>query len=459
MTFPTTPPLILDPIAATERAARLVRQALTDLGHAYTRQDGQLVPVVYKSLSVAGDEYALLEVDTQRLPPRVNAAQLIRPDVLHHLTTVVGHPVRRLNTTGLTYCVVLRLTPQVRLPPRADLDLAHRPTGKPYQVPIGAGREGPVWRSLLDTGHILVGGESGSGKSSWLHSALAALLTAHGPAELQLYLVDPKMVEFTVWAGVPQLVGAIAEEAGEATQVTARVLAEMDRRAVLFQAVLARDLLTYNRRAPAPLPLVLVVIDEVTDLALQAGLSSAFYTNLIRLAAKARSFGVVLVLATQHPKAEVLNTLIRENFSTRIAFRVTTLDHSKVILGEGGAQEIPRTVRGRLVVRLDGDLTTLQGYYLSDEALQETAQQISGSRSVTLPPLLSEVEIALVRYAVEYLAGAFCVEDLEAQFGQPRAIRRIARRWEACGWLTPAQPGQQPRQVTAELLRLAGIST
>ena len=297
MTFPTTPPLVLDPIAATERAARLVRQALTDLGHVYTRQDGRKVPIVYKSLSVAGDdEYALLEVDTQRLPPRVNARDLTDPKVLHHLTTVVGHPVRRLNTTGLTYCVVLRLTPQVRLPPRADLDLAHRPTDKPYQVPIGAGREGPVWRSLLDTGHILVGGESGSGKSSWLHSALAALLTAHGPAELQLYLVDPKMVEFTVWAGVPHLVRPIAEESDAATQVTARVLAELDRWAALFQAVLARDLLTYNRRATAPLPLVLVVIDEVTDLALQAGLSSAFYTYLIRLAAKARSFGVVLVV-------------------------------------------------------------------------------------------------------------------------------------------------------------------
>jgi hypothetical protein len=465
MTTPTTP-IILDPAAETERAARLVRQALTQLGHAHTTQDGRLVQVCYKSLSVAGDQYGLLEVDTQRLPPRVNVAKLAHADVLHHLTAVVGKPVCRLNTTGLTYCVELRPTPKIRLPQRVDLDLSHRPAGKPYQVPIGVGRAGPVWRSLLSTGHILVGGESGGGKSTWLHSALAALLTAHDPAELQLYLVDPKMVEFTVWAGAPHLALPIAEEVEAATRVTEHVLAEMDRRVALFQAVLARDLATYNvrrtlpgnRRASAPLPLVLVIIDEVTDLALQAGLSSAFYTNLIRLASKARSFGVVLVLATQHPKAEVLNTLIRENISTRIAFRVATAEHSRVILGAGGAQEIPRTVRGRLVARLDGGLTTLQGYYLSDEALLAVAGQVC-QQPARSP--LSDEERTLVAYAVAYLGGAFRIDDLAQAFaGQVsrHRLKQVGQRWERRGWLTPAQPGQHARRVTTELLALAELA-
>jgi hypothetical protein len=468
------PRTILDPAAETERAARLVRQALTQLGHAHTTQDGRLVQVCYKSLSVAGDQYGLLEVDTQRLPPRVNVAKLVHEDVLHHLTAVVGKPVRRLNTTGLTYCVELRPTPKIHLPQRVDLDLSHRPAGKPYQVPIGVGHAGPIWRSLLDTGHILVGGESGGGKSTWLHSLLAALLTAHDPAELQLYLVDPKMVEFTVWAGVPHLALPIAEEAEAATQVTEHVLAEMERRVALFQSVLARDLATYNvrrtspgnvrrtlpdnQRASEPLPLVLVIIDEVTDLALQAGLSSPFYTNLIRLASKARSFGVVLVLATQHPKAEVLNTLIRENISTRIAFRVTTAEHSRVILGEGGAQELPRTVRGRLAARLDGDLTTLQGYYLSDEALRTVAGQV-GQQSAPSP--LAGVEQDLVAYAVAHLDGAFRIDDLAQAFAgrvSRHRLKQIGQRWEQRGWLTPAQPGQHARQVTAELLTLAGLT-
>ena len=455
MTIPTTP-ITLDPVAETERAARLVRQALTQLGHAYTTQDGRLVQVCYKSLSVAGDQYGLLELDAQRLPPKVSVAKLTADDVLHHLTAVVGKPVRRLNTTGLTYCVELRPVPKSRLPQHAALDLEDRPAGESYLAPIGVGHAGPVWRSLLDTGHILVGGESGGGKSTWLHSLLAALLTAHDPAELQLYLVDPKVVEFAPWAYVPHLARPIATEVKDATALVERVLAEMDRRAALFQSILARNLAAYNRRAEEPLPLVLLVVDEVTDLALQAGLKSPLYIGLTRLVSKARSFGIVLVLATQHPKAEVLNTLIRENFSTRIAFRVTTVEHSRVILGEGGAQEIPRTIRGRLLARVDNHLVPLQGYYLSDEALATVTQQVRGQ---PVAPPLAEVEVALVRYAVEQLGGDFHIDTLAAVFkGQPGASRRQlikrGRQWEARGWLTPALPGQRARQVTPELTAL-----
>ncbi|MBU0492210.1 MAG: hypothetical protein KKA73_18870 [Chloroflexi bacterium] len=452
-----TPPT-LDATAETERAARLVQQALTRLGHAYTTQDGRLVQISYKSLSVAGDRYGLLEVDTQRLPPRVNVARLAHDDVLHHLTAVVGKPVHRLNTTGLTFCVVLEPAARTRLPRYVALDLEQRPTAAPYLVPIGVGHAGPVWRSLLQTGHILVGGETGSGKSTWLQALLAALLTVHDPTQLQLYLVDPKIVEFALWANVPHLGQPIATEVDEATAIIGRLLAELDRRAALFQSVLARNLAAYNARAAEPLPLVLVVIDELTDLALQAGLKSPFYTGLTRLISKARSFGLVLVLATTHPKAEVLNTLVRENCSTRIAFRVTTADHSRVILGSSGAHEIPRTVRGRLLARVDSRLVTLQGYYVADEALQAVAQQVQGQVGVSP---LSATEIALVRYAVEQLAGDFLIDQLYAEFG-PRGqgrlsrdrLRKLAQAWAARGWLMePAQP-TQPRRVADELAHL-----
>ncbi|MBU0491315.1 MAG: hypothetical protein KKA73_03010 [Chloroflexi bacterium] len=450
----------LDPTGETERAARLVQQALTQLGHAYTTQDGRLVQICYKSLSVAGDRYGLLEVDTQRLPPKVNVARLVHEDVLHHLTAVVGKPVHRLNTTGLTYCVALQPAQRVRLPRHVALpqDLAEQLGTEPYRIPIGVGHEGPVWRSLLQTGHILVGGETGGGKSTWLQGLLAALLTAHDPTQLQLYLVDPKIVELALWADIPHLGQPIATEVDEATAVIERLLAELDRRAALFQSVLARNLAAYNARAAEPLPLVLLVIDEVTDLALQAGLKSPFYIGLTRLVSKARSFGIVLVVATQHPKAEVLNTLIRENFSTRLAFRVTTVDHSRVILGTGGAQEIPRTVRGRMLARVDNRLAPLQGYYVADETLQAVAQQVRGQ---PVAPPLADIELALVRYATAHLDGAFHIDKLTETFkGQPGASRRQllkrARRWEARGWLTPALPGQQARQITAELLALVG---
>ncbi|MFZ5919072.1 MAG: FtsK/SpoIIIE domain-containing protein [Chloroflexota bacterium] len=177
--------------------------------------------------------------------------------------------------------------------------------------------------------HILVGGESGSGKSTWLNTMLVALLMAHTPQELQVAIVDPKQVEFQAYAGIPHLFAPIATEVDEAAALTARLLAELDCRRALFAGVLARDLAAYNRVADEPLPLLLLIVDEVTDIALQAGLRSAFYTDLIRLVSKGRAFGLVVVLATQNSKAEVLNTLIRGNLSTRIAFRVTTAEHAR----------------------------------------------------------------------------------------------------------------------------------
>jgi S-DNA-T family DNA segregation ATPase FtsK/SpoIIIE len=211
-----------------------------------------------------------------------------------------------------------------------------------------------------------VGGESGSGKSTWLHVALSALSAVHRPEELQVALVDPKQVEFQVYAGLPHLLAPIAVEAEEASALTERLLAELDRRRALYARAGARNLVNYGHLTGDRLPLLLLMVDEVTDIALEAGLRSLFYKNLIRLVSKGRAFGLVVVLATQNPKAEVLNTLIRGNMSTRIAFRVATVNHSRTVLGMSGAEKIPRSVRGRLVARLDQNLVNLQGFDIID---------------------------------------------------------------------------------------------
>ena len=227
-----------------------------------------------------------------------------------------------------------------------------------------------MWRSLLDTGHILVGGESGSGKSTWLHAMLIALLSAYKADELWLALIDPKQVEFQVYQDTPHLLAPLVTEADGASALTARLLDELDRRRALFARAGARNLVNYRHLTGEPLPLVLLVVDEVTDIALEAGLKSSFYENLIRLVSKGRAFGLVVVLATQNPKAEVLNTLIRGNMSTRIAFRVAANHHSRTILGMSGAEKLPRSVRGRLVVRLDRDLENLQGFDIIDSQIR-----------------------------------------------------------------------------------------
>ena len=448
---------MLDPRVEVSQAAERIRNALTRLGYCYRTKGGDLIEVSYRQLGLVGDEYGVIEVDTQRLPPRVSIVKLTRPETLHHLTAVVGRPVHKLNTTGLTYCVELQPRPRRRLPRAVRLDMDSRPPGA-YMIPIGQGLEGPEWRSLFDTSHILVGGESRSGKSTWLNAALVALLSTYTPAELQLAIVDPKGVEFTPFEGIPHLVKPVALEPQAASGVTRWLVEEMDRRRDLFAGVYARSLDRYNERAEkmgaSPLPLILAVVDEVSDIALQCGLRSVFYRNLIRIASKGAAFGVVLVLATQNPKAEVLNTLIRGNLSTRIAFRVSSVEHSRTILGQGGAQKLPRTIRGRLLARVDDAMLEMQGFYVPDEAVLALTRRWTERCG----PALSPVERALVVYAQHELDGAFPIRGLYEQFKgriSHRQLVKLGRRWEHNGWLLSPASVTEPRRVTDALCEMA----
>lgn len=448
--------LQLDPRLEVREAAERIRTALTRLGLCYRTKNDDLIEISYRQLGVVGDQFGVLEVDVQRLPPRVSIGKLTHPETIHHLTAVVGKPVHKLNTTGLTYCIELQPRGKRRLPTSVELDMRARPMGD-YMIPIGQGLDKAEWRSLYETSHILVGGESRSGKSTWLNATLTALLSTYTPEMLRLALIDPKGVEFTPFEGIPHLVKSVATEPHSASVLTSWLVSEMDRRRDLFAGVFARHLRAYNQcvseRGEKPLPLILVVIDEVSDIALQAGLNSEFYRNMIRLSSKGAAFGLIMILATQNPKAEVLNTLIRGNMSTRIAFRVASPEHSRTILGRTGAQELPRTIRGRLLARMDGALTELQGFRVPDEAVLALARHWAERDS----PTLSELERSLVVYAQEELGGEFPIARIAEAFkGQisHRQLTKLGRRWEQNGWLTEPASVVEPRRITEALLKM-----
>jgi len=150
---------MLTPKTELERDARLIQQALTRLGFAFTDKAGLLHQVEFRGLYLSdGEGWALLDVDTSRLPPKVNAVKLMSEDVLHHLAVVVGRPVKVLNTTSLTYAIALRPTVASEpLPGRAVLDLSTRPEGA-YTFPVGESSQGPVWLSLLTSDAALTSG-------------------------------------------------------------------------------------------------------------------------------------------------------------------------------------------------------------------------------------------------------------------------------------------------------------
>jgi hypothetical protein len=447
--------------------AKTVRATLTRLGYAAKRDDGSLWEIAFKSLSYyePGDA-ALIEVDVHRLPRKVTTLDLTGDVTLHELSTALdGLPVKALNTRGLVYAVQLSPPPPpVRLPRRVDLDLATRPDGE-YQVPLGVGRNGPRWASLLDLLNVLVGGQPGSGKSMLLSTWLAALTTAYGPAGLRLTLIDPKRVELAGWRGLPHLAGGIATTSDEAGQAFDLLLDEVDRRARAFATVNARGLVGYNRRATEPLPLHLVVIDELTDLAIQAGgPKSDLWRKLLRAASTGRALGILFVMATQSPRSEIVNGNLKAVLNTRIAFRVPTSTDSQVILDRPDAARLPKALPGRMVAITGDKAEVLQGYCIDDAALAEVqtaAGAGAGAAGTEVPDLLTDDERWVARIALHDLGGAFKVDAIYSHTGPAgeggvsyRWLCDLARRWEARGWLSKPVSAAEPRRVTPELAAL-----
>ncbi|MBN1954377.1 MAG: DNA translocase FtsK [Anaerolineae bacterium] len=391
-----------------DRLTTLVVTTLAKCGQARECQDGHVQTVAIGRRGLTPSGMFLLKVDTERLPRGVFVENLVSPRIVHQLAAVTHHPVDVLNTTGVTYVIHLG-APGGRpaLPRSARLqDVLPAHPGTPLAFPLGVGPDGPVWGDLA--GHYLVGGETGAGKTTFLLATLLALTATTSPAELQLVVVDPKAVDFAALTGAPHLARPIATEVPAAAEAVAWLVERLEERRRLFLQALARDLDGYNRRAVEKLPYLLAVVDEVTDLALQAGVKSRFYRDLVRLSSIGRSFGLRLILATQNPKAEVLDTLIKGNLAARIAFRVTTPEHSRVILGQSGAEKLPR-IPGRLLARLgDGRLQELQGYGVTEEELATLGRPAE-------PLALLDAETRAMRqHALEQLSGRFPQDELMA---------------------------------------------
>jgi hypothetical protein len=319
---------------------------------------------------------------------------------------------------------------------------------EPYHVTLGQTRHGPVLLDIAgDHRAILTGGTSGSGKTNLMQSVILQLAAKHTSDEVQFAIVDTKEVDFARdYARLPHLFAPIAHSLQEAARLIEAVEAGRLRR----QAVMAAASVADWRDLPEDqaLPLLMLVVDEAADFTKTSTMKS-----LVEIARKGRAFGVSLILGAQSPSSKVIDPQVRANLPTAIAFQTRTDIESRVILGCKGAEELTRP--GQALTFIGGRWEVVQVLRVEPGTIGEAVT----SRVAVNPPVLSEVEAALVQYAVKELEGAFTINRLyEAHKGQisKRALTVLARQWEARGWLTTPTSRSDPRRLTPELLALAG---
>ncbi len=215
------------------------------------------------------------------------------------------------------------------------------PDANDWTLPVGLGKDisgRAVFFDLAEMPHLLVAGTTGSGKSVMLNGLLTSLLLTTDPRQVKMVLIDPKRVELAPFGRVPHLISPVVTDVKKAANALQWAVAEMERRYEVLERLGVRSLEGYNDRAETPMPYVVVVIDELADLMMQAG--AKVEDAIIRLAQKARAVGIHLVVATQRPSVDVITGMIKANVPSRIAFAVSSQVDSRVILDTPGAEAL-----------------------------------------------------------------------------------------------------------------------
>ena len=254
----------------------------------------------------------------------------------------------------------------------------------------------PVIADITKMPHLLVAGTTGSGKSVGVNAMLLSILYKATPEQVRLILVDPKMLELSVYEGIPHLLTPVVTDMKEAAQALRWCVAEMDRRYRLMSALGVRNLAGYNRRVEsgdvkdplwpadsadeAPdlvhLPYIVVVIDEFADMMMIVG--KKVEQLIARIAQKARAAGIHLVLATQRPSVDVITGLIKANIPARIGYQVSSKIDSRTIMDQGGAEQL--LGHGDMLYLPPGTAlpTRVHGAFVSDEEVHRIVKDLKG---------------------------------------------------------------------------------
>ncbi|TLS67830.1 DNA translocase FtsK [Mariprofundus erugo] len=254
---------------------------------------------------------------------------------------------------------------------------------KRLMLPLGMGVDisgNPVVSDLAKMPHLLVAGTTGSGKSVAVNAMICSMLMARTPEELRMILVDPKMLELSVYDDIPHLLVPVVTNPHKAAKALAWAVYEMERRYQLMSDAKVRNIDGYNKsvehdESAERLPMIVIVIDELADLMMVAG--KEVEQAICRIAQKARAAGLHLILATQRPSVDVITGLIKANLPSRLSFQVSSKIDSRTILDQMGAEQL--LGHGDSLFLSGGrDLRRVHGAFVSDAEVLALVEHLKG---------------------------------------------------------------------------------
>jgi len=346
---------------------------------------------------------------------------------------------------------------------------------------IGLGKDlsgTPIYGDLTKMPHLLIAGTTGSGKSVCINSLIVSILLRARPDEVKFIMIDPKMVELSIYNDIPHLLAPVVTEARRAALTLKHwVIKEMERRYKVFYEAGARNIEVYNRgirEGDTKLPFIVVIVDELADLMMVA--AAEVETTICRLAQMARATGIHLVIATQRPSVDVITGLIKANIPSRIAFAVATQIDSRVILDMSGAEKL--LGRGDMLYNPVGAMKPfrLQGSYVTDpetekiikfikdqaepEYVDEIASlQLPGGESGTSETDSSGRDTLFAEAAkliVESQIASTSYLQRRMRIGYNRAAR-LMDEIEAAGIVSKTEGENKPRRILASRETLAAL--
>ena len=339
----------------------------------------------------------------------------------------------------------------------------------PLSVALGKDVSGESMFTRIDkTPHLLIAGSTGSGKSVCVNTIITSILLKNRPDKVKLIMIDPKMVELSIYDGIPHLLTSVVTDPIKAADVLHKVVLEMENRYREFARARVRNMEGYNKIAAKDpdykeLPYIVVIIDELADLMMVS--SKEVEESIARIAQKARAAGIHMIIATQRPSVDVITGVIKTNIPSRIAFAVSSSIDSRTILDKSGAE----TLLGKgdmLYLSADSSKPVrIQGAFLSDEEVEKVVDYVKSQSEAQYDPNMTPSEVSsqggissddevdpLYKEVLLFIAktqkASASLLQRRFKIGYNRAAR-IIDMLEEDGYIGPVD-GSKPRKVFLE---------